>query len=103
MDHRSDDSSGAKPPRTGRTAASRSTQGEASGTQPRLPNERDESADSQAGGTPGAEAVGRQALEDLERGLADTSLGPVTDRTYRRVKGRDESGEAAAPRRTRPR
>ena len=71
--------------------------------QPRLPNERDESADSQAGGTPGAQAKGRQALRDLERGLADTSMAPVTDRTYRRVKGSDEPGEPAAPRGTRSR
>ena len=87
----------------GRTRASRSTQDEASGVQPRLPNERDESADSQSGGEPSGQAVGRQAVEDLERGLADTSMAPVTDATYRRVKGRDETGEAGAPRRTRRR
>lgn len=103
MDHRSDDTSAGKTRRAGRTSASRSTQGEASGVQPRLPNERDESADSQAGGTPGAQAMGRQALRDLERGLADTSMAPVTDRTYRAVKGGDESGTSGAPRRTRSR
>lgn len=90
-----------KLPSAGRTRASRSTQGDASGVQPRLPNERDESADSQSGGEPSGQAVGRQAMKDVERGLADTSMAPVTDDTYRRVKGRDESGEAGKPRRTR--
>lgn len=99
MDHRSNRPQGGNKPRSaGRTRASRSTQGDASGVQPRLPSERDESADSQSGGEPSGQAVGRQALEDLERGLADTGTAPVTDSTYRRVKGGDESGEESAPR-----
>jgi hypothetical protein len=44
---------------------------------PRLPHERDESADSQ--GEPGVEspsaAVSRQAYEDVERGLVNTDQG----------------------------
>lgn len=53
---------------------------------PRLPNERDESADGQAGGAPSAEQ--RQAYEDLRRGVVDTDRGPVLDSVYNeRVKG----------------
>jgi hypothetical protein len=50
---------------------------------PRLPHERDQSSDSQQNleGT-GAQRVGRQALEDVERGVVDTDRGPVTDRVY---------------------
>ena len=102
-DHRSKQPQRGKPRDAGRTRASRSTQGDASGVQPRLPNERDESADSQSGGEPSGRVVGRQAMADVERGLADTSMAPVTDATYRRVKGRDDSGEAGGPRRTRKR
>ena len=49
---------------------------------PRLPHEHDQSSDSQQsqGGTP--PAVGRQALDDIERGLVDTDRGPVLDRVY---------------------
>ena len=49
---------------------------------PRLPHEHDQSSDSQQsqGGVP--PAVGRQALDDIERGVVDTDRGPVTDRVY---------------------
>lgn len=49
---------------------------------PRLPHEHDQSSDSQQsqGGTP--PAVGRQALDDIERGLVDTDRGPVVDQVY---------------------
>lgn len=60
---------------------------------PRLPHERDQSAEAQAPHEP--PEVGRQAHEDLERGLVDTDRGPVLDRTYRRrvvPKGGDRSG-----------
>jgi len=52
---------------------------------PRLPHETDQSADSQQtpDGTDGTTPrVGRQALEDVERGLVDTDRAPVTDRVY---------------------
>jgi hypothetical protein len=51
---------------------------------PRLPHERDQSSDSQQNldGT-GAQRVGRQALEDVERGVVDTDRGPVADRVYK--------------------
>ena len=49
---------------------------------PRLPHERDQSSDSQENQDGSAPEVGRQALEDVERGLVDTDRGPVTDRVY---------------------
>jgi hypothetical protein len=51
-------------------------------SKPRLPHEHDQSADSQKHADGGAPRVGRQALEDIERGLVDTDRGPVTDRLY---------------------
>jgi len=49
---------------------------------PRLPHEHDQSSDSQQDQDGGASRVGRQAHEDVERGLVDTDKGPVTDRVY---------------------
>ena len=49
---------------------------------PRLPHERDQSSSSQQNQDGSAPEVGRQALEDIERGAVDTGTGPVTDRTY---------------------
>lgn len=88
--------------RRGPTRRERSTQGDASGPQPRLPAERDESADSQARGEASAETVGEQGFKDLEHGLEDTSLGPVTDRTYHEL-GAAPSASAPPPRRVRKR
>jgi len=53
---------------------------------PRLPHERDASADSQARGEASSEKMGEQAHRDIQRGLVDTGRGPEMDRTYRRVK-----------------
>lgn len=55
-------------------------------SRPRLPHERDESADSQTGADNDVEQVVQQAATDLRRGLVDTGTGPVIDRTYERVK-----------------
>lgn len=46
-----------------------------------LPHERDETRDMTDGQVP---AEGKQAHEDLERGLQDTSKSVEMDRTYRR-------------------
>lgn len=55
-------------------------------TLPRLPHERDESADSQsASGAPGQE-LGRQAYEDVQRGVVDTDRGPLMDWVYRQLR-----------------
>jgi hypothetical protein len=48
-------------------------------SEPRLPHEHDESADSQER-SPDHERVGRQAHADVERGLVDTDRGPVIER-----------------------
>ncbi|RZL89134.1 MAG: hypothetical protein EOP82_20780 [Variovorax sp.] len=49
---------------------------------PRLPHEHDQSSDSQENQDGGAPRVGRQALEDIERGVVDTDRGPEADRVY---------------------
>jgi hypothetical protein len=49
---------------------------------PRLPHEHDQSSDSQQSQEGTAPRVGRQALQDVERGLVDTDRGPVVDRVY---------------------
>ncbi len=49
---------------------------------PRLPHEHDQSSDSQQSQEGTAPRIGRQALEDVERGLVDTDRGPVVDRVY---------------------
>jgi hypothetical protein len=54
---------------------------------PRTPNERDESADSQARTTPGQRHMGKMAHDDLKEGQKDTDKGPVLDATYDKVKG----------------
>ena len=61
-------------------------QGETQERVPRLPHERDESADSQAPSEPSAERIGQAAHEDVERGLVDTDKGPVLDETYENVR-----------------
>lgn len=43
---------------------------------PRLPHERDESADSQQAAEPSGPAVARQAQDDVERGKVDTGRSP---------------------------
>ncbi|HYP71272.1 MAG TPA: hypothetical protein VEP93_10320 [Variovorax sp.] len=52
-------------------------------SKPRLPHEHDESSDSQEsqGGEP--TEVGKQAHEDVERGLVDTDRGLEADSVYR--------------------
>jgi hypothetical protein len=49
---------------------------------PRAPHERDESADSQAGGEPSGERMANAAREDVERGVVDTDKGPVLEESY---------------------
>lgn len=59
--------------------------------EPRLPHERDESADSQNDEGPGsreasAERIGEQAFEDLRAGRQDTGRLPVTGQVYEELK-----------------
>ena len=67
----------AEQPKDGKTSVSQ--EGESA---PRLPHEHDQSSDSQQNQDGTAPRVGRQALQDIERGLVDTDRGPVTDRVY---------------------
>jgi len=50
---------------------------------PRLPHERDESADNQGGEK---RKVIQQASADIKRGLKDTDRAEESDRTYRKLK-----------------
>jgi hypothetical protein len=53
---------------------------------PRMPHERDESADSQPQAEPSSRRVADAALADVESGRVDTDKGPVMDQTYDRVR-----------------
>ena len=55
----------------------RRAQGETQDAVPRRPDERDESADSQASDEPSQRRVGEIAREDVESGKVDTDKGPV--------------------------
>jgi len=53
---------------------------------PKLPHERDESADSQQARNTSIEQVGQQAFDDVASGQVDTDRGPVTQRVYEGLK-----------------
>jgi hypothetical protein len=61
-------------------------QGETQQRSPRLPHERDESADSQAAGEASGKRIGERAREDLEQGQVDTDKGPALDATYDKLR-----------------
>jgi hypothetical protein len=61
-------------------------QGETQDGVPRMPHERDESADSQQAQEPSGQRMGQVAHDDMERGLVDTDKGPELDRTYDKVR-----------------
>ena len=61
-------------------------QGEDQRGVPRMPHERDESADSQARQEPSNVRLGRIAQADAERGLQDTSKGAELDKTYDKLR-----------------
>ncbi|MFD0668088.1 hypothetical protein ACT80S_10225 [Ramlibacter sp. MAHUQ-53] len=82
--------SGPAAPAQGETSPA---QGETQQPVPRLPHERDESSDDQAPRSPSMERVGRQAHEDLERGVPDTSRSVETDATYHRLREPAPPGE----------
>jgi hypothetical protein len=68
--------------------------------EPRLPHDRDESADSQVKSAPDTQAIGRKAYDDVRSGRVDTDRGPVLEELGRRL----PSNDAPAPaRRRRPR
>jgi hypothetical protein len=59
---------------------------------PRMPHERDESADSQGADEPSGKRMGDIAHDDIERGLVDTDKGPVLQETYEKL--RDDEPES---------
>ncbi|HEY1231356.1 MAG TPA: hypothetical protein VGF26_28980 [Ramlibacter sp.] len=61
-------------------------QGEKQRPVPRMPHERDESADQQPTTEPSNARVGRAAQADAERGVADTSKGAELDATYDKLR-----------------
>jgi hypothetical protein len=84
-----------KPKRQGDTAP---VQGETRERVPRMPHERDESADSQSSSEPSGRAIGQAAYEDVERGVVDTDKGPLLDQTYDKVReGADDPVKKFSP------
>jgi len=61
-------------------------QGEDQQAVPRMPHERDESADSQPKMEPSNERMARKAQADVERGVADTTKGAELDATYDKLR-----------------
>jgi hypothetical protein len=61
-------------------------QGETQNKVPRQPNDRDESADSQAAGEPTGRRIGAIAHDDLAQGQVDTDKGPVLEAAYDKVR-----------------
>lgn len=75
-----DDSTRKKPTDPLKDAGGGKTKVEQGGeSAPRLPHERDQSSDSQKTRDGHPPEVGRQAHEDIERGLVDTDRGLVVD------------------------
>ena len=65
----------------------RSAQGETQAPKARTPNERDESADSQAPDNASARRMGQIAHDSAEDGQKDTTKGAELDATYKQVSG----------------
>lgn len=73
-------------------------QGETQERVPRMPHERDESADSQGASEPSARRMGQAGHDDIERGLVDTDRGPVLDQAYDKVReGADDPVKKFSP------
>lgn len=73
-------------PDPSRDASDGQTQVEQGGeSAPRLPHERDQSADSQTPTDGEPTEVGKQAHEDVESGQVDTDRGPVMDRLRKQL------------------
>ena len=53
--------------------------------EPRLPHDRDESADSQVKAAPDTQSIGRKAYDDVRAGRVDTDRGPVLEQLGRRL------------------
>lgn len=85
-------------PGTAREGITAPAQGEKQERAPRLPHERDESADSQRTGEPTAPRMGQAAREDIERGVVDTDTGPVLDQAYDKLReGSEDPAKKLSP------
>ncbi|RYF39063.1 MAG: hypothetical protein EOO25_15845 [Comamonadaceae bacterium] len=73
-------------PRQGNTLPQGQNHGQSQDTTPRLPHERDESADSQPSAEASAQRVGRQAHADVVQGQQDTGRKPAMDAAYEKQK-----------------
>ncbi|KAF1043240.1 hypothetical protein [Xylophilus sp.] len=65
---------------------------------PRLPHERDQSADQQDSESAQGTEKGRQAYADKQSGQQDTDKGPVLDKVYNDEVGRGAEGVAGGRR-----
>ena len=77
----------------GRQGDTRPAQGPAQEPVPRMPHERDESADSQGADEPSGKRMGEIAHDDIERGLVDTDKGPMLNETYEKLREDVPDGE----------
>ena len=77
---------GKGPAREGDTVAVQGQNASQGRPAPRMPHERDESADSQAASEPSSQRMAQAAREDVERGVVDTDKGPVLDETYEKLR-----------------
>lgn len=75
-----------KPPKAGQQGNTVPAQGEKQQPAPRMPHERDESADSQVAREPSGKRMGARAHDDIAQGRTDTGTGPVMDETYDKVR-----------------
>jgi hypothetical protein len=60
---------------------------------PRMPNEHDESSDSQASAEPSQRRMGHIAQEDLEHGRVDTDKGPAIQEAYDKTRKSSDQPE----------
>jgi hypothetical protein len=68
-------------------------QGENQHAVPRMPHERDESADQQPKMEPSNQRLGKLAQADAEHGVGDTTKGAELDATYDRLREDMPDGE----------
>jgi len=82
-----------EPKAQGRQGDTLPVQGSTQERTPRMPHERDESADSQPADEPSGKRMGGIAHDDMERGLVDTDKGPALDETYDKLREGEKDGE----------
>ncbi|WP_332813009.1 hypothetical protein [Ramlibacter sp.] len=89
---------GGDPPEPGTKGGNTTlVQGETQHRVPRMPHERDESADGQARMEPSNRRVGERAHADAQRGVADTTRGAELDAAYGKLR-KEPPGRASKPR-----